>query len=137
MFKLCLVNALVVALLACPFKCMSGFAFTDASIEVPVTGCACCRGAPDCESADEKSEHRDERHSDDCRCVSCVCQGATLSTPNIKFDSVAQAYDVVSLICVKTLGCRAANLNSFGVSNPLASNFSGSFVRIAHRSLQI
>ena len=133
MFKLYIVNALIVALLACPYKCMGGFTFANASIEAPVTGCACCRGATDCEGTDEKSEHREDRHSDDCRCVSCVCQGATLSTPGIEFDSVAQAYDLVSIICLKTLEWRATSPNSFGVGNPL----SGSFVRIAHRSLQI
>ena len=74
MFRFVLPVLLIANLLTCPSRCMSCQSATASVNDRVPAGCSCGH----CEVESPVSESSEDYPSDDCPCLNCICEGATL-----------------------------------------------------------
>ena len=139
MARISVTYLLLFAIVACPFNCM-GFFHHSRSVGETVATCACCMECQALEPSDDCSnegDRQDDRPSSGHS--SCICEGAILSQlDNSDIELADSNINCDSLVyCFADLKIVAVQHNWIFQKQTRPFIFSGSFVRISHRSLLI
>lgn len=74
MFRFACPILLIANLLTCPSRCMSCQGASASVNDCVPARCTCCQ----CEAESPASKSPEDYPSDDCPCLNCICEGATL-----------------------------------------------------------
>lgn len=90
MLRVVVTYLLLLAILACPFNCLGIFNCNPISEALPTPKCHCCVhacDAPQPKPSNNEQDNSTDQRDDECRCPSCVCEGAIVAPKVILSDA--------------------------------------------------